>query len=183
LLRNFFQIRFGSFGLNKLKETFMLKISRLLIVAIAWGGLCLPMVAKADANWDAAKTALGICAKTYPDGSNAKEALKAAGWRYHGIQAGMHLYTQNGFRAVAATNAGKSSSPRCIVSAAKMPVNFAFEIGKPYLAKLSGAKEVGGGTGFRRWEGRFNGVDTTFGVFDVLDFDVMQGAAVDFVGK
>ncbi|MGO4908705.1 hypothetical protein ACEN2J_10285 [Pseudorhodobacter sp. W20_MBD10_FR17] len=161
----------------------MLTLSRVMIVVIAWVGLCLPMAAKADANWDAAKTALSICAKTYPDGSKAKDALKAAGWRYHGIQAGMHLYTQNGFRAVAATNAGKSSSPRCIVSAAKMPVDFALEIGKPYLAKLNGAKEVGSNAGFRRWEGQFNGVDTAFGVFNVLNFDVMQGAAVGFVGQ
>ncbi|MGO4915452.1 hypothetical protein [Pseudogemmobacter sp. W21_MBD1_M6] len=147
--------------------------------------LSMTVSAQADENWDAAKEALAICAKTFPNGTKSKDALKAAGWKYRGVESGMHIYTRNGFRAVAATNAGKSSGPRCFASASKMPVSLATEIAKTTLKDMKNAKELDkkASGGVARWEGQINGVDTILGVLDTVEFGVMRGAGVGFLSR
>ena len=158
-------------------------LTSILCAATISFGFAMPV--QADPNWDAAKTGFEICLNTFPEGSRANAAFKAAGWRYEGVEAGMHIFTRNGFRSVAATNAGKSSTPRCFVSASKMPVSFANEILKIGLKSLKNAKQTANSSSgvVARWEGTANGTKTVLGVLDQIDFGVMRGAAVGFLGQ
>ena len=135
-----------------------------------------------DANWLAARDALAVCARVYPDTSSAWPILSEMGWRNEGTEGGMRIFSINGYRAAVGINAGISRAPMCLVSASRMTPDYALSLAQEVLPRLKDAKRDDSAPRnlVARWSGTMQGQLTVLAVIKHIDLDLMRGAAVGF---
>jgi hypothetical protein len=137
-------------------------------------------MAKADENWDAAKRAFEICFENFPDTRTIHDTLKAEGWRYEGNLQGFKLFSRNGYRAVAATQASTQQPPLCMVSSSRLTGDAALAYAETFVKKLEDAKPADPAThsAMMAYDGRLRGIDLRLGAVEKVDFGEMRGAAI-----
>lgn len=147
--------------------------------------LCLSLLAAAipahaDENWEDAKAAFEICYENFPNTRAIHDGLKAVGWRYEGNEGGFKIFTRNGFRAVAATQASAQEASLCFVSSSRLPGDTAVAYAKKVIGRLDGAKPADPAThsALIAYEGTLRGIDLRVGAVENLNFGEMRGAAV-----
>lgn len=136
--------------------------------------------ARADENWEAAKTAFEACVAHFPDVKTIHAKFKADGWRYEGTEAGLRIFTRNGYRAVAATQGNSQIATRCAVSASKLKPEPAIAFAEGVARQLNGVKPLDlSDLGIdKAWEGELRGKSLRLGVVPLAEFGVMRGATV-----
>lgn len=142
--------------------------------------LGLSPAARADENWEDAKAAFEICYENFPNTRAIHDGLKAAGWRYEGNEGGFKVFTRNGFRAIAATQASAQEASLCFVSSSRLPGQTAVAFAKEVIGRLDGATPADPAThsALIAYDGTLRGIDLRVGAVENLNFGEMRGAAV-----
>lgn len=136
--------------------------------------------ARADENWEAAKSAFGACMAHFPDVKAIQAQLKADGWRYEGNEQGLRIFSRNGFRAIAATQGNSQIATRCVVAASRLKPEPAIAFARTVAGELSGVKPIDlSDRGVpAAWEGSLRGKVLRLGVVPQAEFGLMRGATV-----
>lgn len=137
----------------------------------------------AQDNSDAAKEALAICMKSFPDLSGVKKALSAEGWDFRGGgNNGLYIYVRDGLRGVVAHTMVNAPDKGCFVTASKMSTDFALAMAAAVVKQMKDVEELGSDHNFaNRWIGTLNGRPIDLGVLKKFDLGFMRGAAVAFI--
>ena len=136
--------------------------------------------ARADENWEAAKSAFAACMAHFPDVKAIQTQLKADGWRYEGSEQGLRIFSRNGYRAIAATQGSSQIATRCVVAASRLKPEPAIDHARVVANELSGAKPIDlSDRGVPvAWEGTMRGVKLRLGVLPQAEFGLMRGATL-----
>jgi len=149
-------------------------------VSVALAMALAPADARADENWEAAKSAFLVCLEQFPDAKAIHSTLKAEGWRYEGNESGLRIFSRNGYRAIATTQGNSQIAARCVVSSSRLTPEAALAFAEGISKRMEGGKpiDLADRGMIAGWEGSVRGRVLRMAVDPKAEFGVMRGAMV-----
>ncbi len=153
-------------------------LTTLLAVVSFWGFASTANAADPQLMAKAAEIAK-VCSTHMPNSKAVKSALKDAGYRYEGIMDGLHVYSANSRRVVAATSVTSAEQQGCIVVVSKMTAAEGVALAQPWVnSTRAESVSVRRNNDAAMWLGTVNNRKVTIAVRKQINFRIMRGAAI-----